>query len=128
MGQELVLCQPHFVRLSVRLWMECAQMEHAYDLQKQTLESIRRFIDPLDGGFGGGGWEIGTVPTVRQLLAYLKIRHPEATVSRLVMTARSGEEEYEVGDDLLSHVQNPFVMAVNGEHVVYVELRGERPL
>ena len=103
-------------------------MEHAYDLQKQTLESIRRFIDPLDGGFGGGGWEIGTVPTVRQLLAYLKIRHPEATVSRLVMTARSGEEEYEVGDDLLSHVQNPFVMAVNGEHVVYVELRGERPL
>ena len=126
MARELVLAQPHFVRISVRLWVQVEKMETAYDLQKACAASIAAFIDPLDGGFEGSGWEIGVLPTAQQLLAYLKIRHPDVAASRIVMVARSGEREYDVDEDLPRQIGNPFAMAVNGEHIVYVDLTGEK--
>ena len=122
LGKTLILSQPYFVQLSVRLWLQCARMENAYDLQKETEERIREFIDPLHGGFEGKGWEIGTLPTMQQILAYLKIRLPEAVVRRTVLTAHFGRSEHAVNEEIGRHIQNPFAMAVNGEHTIYVDL------
>ncbi|MDL2232083.1 hypothetical protein LJC63_00695 [Ruminococcaceae bacterium OttesenSCG-928-L11] len=124
LGKQLVLSQPHFIQIFTRLWLECEKMENAYDLQKACGESVRTFIDPLTGGFEGTGWEIGVLPNRQQLLAYLKIRHPDVVVGRIVMTARFGDREFAVEDDIYRQVNNPFAMAVNGDHVVYVELSG----
>ena len=122
LGKTLVLCQPHFVRFSARIWLDCRDLEEAYDRQQQTLEDMKRFIDPLEGGFDGKGWEIGTLPSVKQLLAYLKMRHPDISVARIAMSAQSRGTEYAVDDDLPAKLHNPFAMAINGEHTVYVQL------
>lgn len=121
-GKILTLTQPRFVRMSTRLWLECGRMESAYDMQKQCGESVRRFIDPLTGGFDGEGWEIGSLPTATQLAAYLKIRHPDVAVSRIVMTASYENREYTVDDRIAKHIDSPFAMAVNGEHTLYCQL------
>jgi hypothetical protein len=121
-GKSLILTQPRFVRMSARLWLECERMESAYALQQQCGESIRRFIDPLSGGFDGRGWEIGTLPTTTQLIAYLKIRHPDAVAVKIVMTAAYENREVEVDDRIGRHITSPFAMAVNGEHMVYCRL------
>ncbi len=121
-GKKLVLTQPRFVRMSARLWLECETMESAYDLQKDCVNSIKGFIDPLSGGFGGRGWEIGELPTPTQLVAFLKIRHPGVVVARLVVTALYENREYAVDNSIKSKIANPLAMAVNGEHVVYVNL------
>jgi hypothetical protein len=121
-GKILNLTQPRFVRMSARLWLYCERMEDAYDMQKQCGESIREFIDPLGGGFGGTGWEIGVLPTSAQLIAFLKIRHPGVVVGRLVMTAGYENREYAVDDQIGRHITSPFAMAVNGEHIVYCQL------
>lgn len=122
LGKTLILSQPYFVRLSLRLWLECGRMESAYDLQKEAGDLIREFIDPLNGGFDGRGWEIGILPTMQQILAFLKIRLPEIAVTRTVITASFGKNEYAVNDEIYTHIHNPFAMAVNGEHIVYVDL------
>jgi len=121
-GKTLILTQPRFVRMSTRLWIECERMENAYDLQKQCRESIHSFIDPLCGGFDGAGWEIGTLPTPTQLVAFLKIRQPDIMVSKIVMTAVFENREYEVDDSIARKITSPIAMAVNGEHVVYSRL------
>jgi hypothetical protein len=98
-------------------------MESAYDTQKQCGDSVRAFIDPLCGGFDGKGWEIGALPTPTQLVAYLKIRHPDVIVSKIVITALYENREYAVDDQIAGQITNPFAMAVNGEHIVYCQLR-----
>ena len=108
--------------MSARLWLYSEKMEDAYDMQKQCGESIREFIDPLCGGFGGAGWEIGVLPTTAQLIAFLKIRHPGVVVGRIVMTAVYEDREYAVDDQIGRHITSPFAMAVNGEHIVYCQL------
>ena len=124
-GKTLILTQPRFVKMSVRLWLECERMESAYDLQKQCGESIREFIDPLYGGFGGRGWEIGVLPSTGQVVACLKIKHPDIVVSKIVMTAVYENREYAVDDQIGKYITSPFAMAVNGEHVVYCRLMEE---
>lgn len=122
LGKSLYLCQPRFVRMSARLWLECEKMDTAYDLQKQCADSIAQFIDPLAGNFEGEGWEIGDLPNVQQLTAYLKLRYPGITVARVLMTAEMDNREYAVDEQLAGHIRTPFAMAVNGRHVVHVGL------
>lgn len=127
LGKRLILTQPHFVEVSVRLWIEYAdgpdaRMENLYDLQKQVIETIETFLSPLRGGFEGNGWEIGELPTVSKLLAQLKIRHPGLVVTRMVETARFAGKEYTVDDDIGRWIHSPFAMAVSGKHRVYVQV------
>ena len=122
LGKTLVLCQPRFVRFSVRIWLRCADMESVYEVQRRTEENIRRFLDPLEGGFDGRGWKIGSLPTPQQLLACLKMKDADLRVERMALVARSGGREYAVDDDFLGRMNDPFVMAVNGDHTVYVDL------
>lgn len=124
LGRTLYLSQPHFVRVSARVWLVGESGQDPYELQRRTLENIRTYIDPLTGGFEASGWEIGRLPTVRQLMAYLKLRQPGLTISRIVMAAKAGGAEYALDDEIYRHIRNPFVMAVNGEHTVYIDLSG----
>lgn len=123
MGRNLTLIQPHFVRLSVRVWLEKETMEQAYDTQQQAESLIRRFIDPLEGGQGFRGWEIGEFPRASQVTACLQNALPGCRVNRIVMTALVDGREVPAGDDFFEQMGNPFLMAVNGEHVVYIEVR-----
>ena len=121
-GRELILIQPHFVRFSVRVWLEKEELDQAYDMQQRAQDLIEEFIDPLKGGMGGRGWEIGELPRASQLSARLRAGIPGCTVSKLVMTAQMDGREVTVTDEFYETVQNPFLMAVNGEHMVYIEV------
>jgi hypothetical protein len=123
MGRELNLIQPHFVRLNVRVWLEKETMEQAYEVQQNAENLIRRFIDPLEGGQGFQGWEIGEFPRSSQIIACLRNGLPGVSVSRIVMTALVDGREVPVDHEFYERMTNPFLMAVNGEHVVYIEVK-----
>ena len=61
-----------------------------------------------------------------QLLAWLGLRRPGILIARMALSARSRGREYPVDEKLAAAVQSPFAMAVNGEHIVYVNLRDRR--
>jgi len=123
MGKELVLAPPYFVKLSVRLWIETEKMVNSFDLQNQAKKHINNFINPLSGGFDAIGWEIGVLPTKEQLVAYLKVKENNISITRLVMTAEFKGKEYMIDNDIYAHIKNPFAMAINGEHTVYISLK-----
>ncbi|HPD88971.1 MAG TPA: hypothetical protein PLU75_05815 [Oscillospiraceae bacterium] len=124
LGKTLVLCQPHFIPCSVRVWLNAGDMDNVYELQRRTEEDIGRFLDPLKGGFDGKGWKIGVLPTTRQLLAFLKMERPGISVEHIAMSAKVGSREYSVDDDVYRQITNPFVMAIGGKHIIYVNIPG----
>ena len=123
-GKTLTLIQPHFVRMNVRVWLEKESMDQAYDLQQQALTLMTDFIDPLKGGVSGRGWEIGELPRISQLTAVLKSGLPGCSIARMVMTAQVNGQECSVTDEFYENLNDPFVMAVNGDHMVYIEVSG----
>lgn len=121
-GKTLTLIQPHFIRMNVRVWMERESMEQAYELQQETLKLIRRFLDPLEGGMAGKGWEIGELPTPVQLTAFLRTHIEHSGISRMVMTALVDGREVAADESFYENQRDPFAMAVSGEHMVYIEV------
>jgi hypothetical protein len=93
MGRKLEVIQPHFVRLSVRVWLEKDNLENAYDLQVKAKEMIENFIDPLQGGQGLQGWEIGEFPRSSQIIAYLRTGISGCNISKILMTAEIDGKE-----------------------------------
>ena len=124
MGRKLEVIQPHFVRLSVRVWLEKENLENAYDLQVKAKEMIENFIDPLQGGQGLQGWEIGEFPRSSQIIAYLRTGISGCSISKILMTAEIDGKEVPITEDFYDNFKNPFMMAVNGEHIVYIEVSG----
>ncbi len=122
MGRKLSLVQPYFVKLNVRVWLEKENLENAYDLQVRAKEMIEKFIDPLQGGQGLQGWEIGEFPRSSQIIAYLRTGISGCSISKILMTAEIEGKEIPVTEDFVEQIGNPFIMAVNGEHIVYIEV------
>lgn len=123
MGRTLQLVQPRFIRVSARIWLRCGTMDSVYELQTAVREKIGTFLDPLTGGFDGRGWEIGVLPTPQQLLAYLRLHQPGIEVQRLSLVAAAGAEEMDLTGAQTAENRSPFDLAVNGDHVVYAEIR-----
>ena len=124
LGKTLDVIQPHFVRLNVRVWLEKENLEQAYDLQVKAKEMIQRFVEPLNGGQGLQGWEIGQLPRASQIIAYLRTGISGCNISKILMTAEIDGKEVPITENFYEQMKNPFIMAVNGEHIVYIEVSG----
>lgn len=124
LGKTLDVIQPHFVRLNVRVWLEKENLEQAYDLQVKAKEMIQRFVEPLNGGQGLQGWEIGEFPRASQIIAYLRTGISGCNISKILMTAEIDGKEVPITENFYEQMKNPFMMAVNGEHIVYIEVSG----
>lgn len=122
LGRKVSLVQPYFVKLNVRVWLEKESLENAYDLQNRAKEMIEKFIDPLNGGPGYQGWEIGEFPRSSQIIATLRTGISGCSISKILMTAEIEGKEVPVDESFFEKVQNPLIMAVNGEHIVYIEV------
>ena len=122
LGRKVSLVQPYFVKLNVRVWLEKESLENAYDLQNRANEMIEKFIDPLNGGPGYQGWEIGEFPRSSQIIATLRTGISGCSISKILMTAEIEGKEVPVDESFFEKVQNPLIKAVNGEHIVYIEV------
>ncbi len=122
MGKKLMLTQPQFIPYSVKIWIGCSEYDDVYEMQSGTRQMICDFIDPLVGGFDGTGWSIGTLPTVKQLIAYIKMKSSNITIIRISASAVVKGKEISISDDIDKVITNPFAISINGEHTVYVEI------
>lgn len=117
----LCLCEPYYVRVSVDVWIQVENAAHSFEAQNLILDNINAFLDPL-GSNGRGGWELGVLPTdtqLRQMLYSLRFR---GFISRFIVTARYVDKTGAHETDLDHLPPNPFAIAVNGTHRVFMEL------
>lgn len=122
MGRRLVLTQPRFVKFSVRVWIERDSMEGAYDVQNKALEVIYEFLDPLKCEKLGISREIGELPRTSQIISALRANIPDCNISKIVMTAQLDGKEIPIKDDFYRKYETPFIMGINGKHVVHIDL------
>lgn len=122
MGRRLVLTQPRFVKFSVRVWIERDSMEGAYDVQNKASEVIYEFLDPLKCEKLGISREIGELPRTSQIISALRANIPDCNISKIVMTAQLDGKEIPIKDDFYRKYETPFIMGINGKHVVHIDL------
>lgn len=122
MGRKVNLVQPAFAACSVTVWLEKDSMENAYELSVRTKQLIEQFLDPLTGGIEQDGWRIGSYPRVSQIRAWLRKNLQDVSIAKIAVTASVEGREIKIMEDIADITENPFVIPVNGEHVVHIDL------
>lgn len=119
--ETLCLCEPFYIKVSVDVWVQVDNVALSFDAQNLILDSISAFLDPLSED-SRGGWDLGVLPTDTQLGQMLHSLRFRGSVTKFIVTARYVDETgaHETALDRLPF--NPFSIAVNGSHRVFMEL------
>ncbi|MEF9971192.1 MAG: hypothetical protein RR731_02645, partial [Oscillospiraceae bacterium] len=119
--EVLCLCEPSYIKVSVDVWAQVENAAHSFDAQTLILDSLYEFLNPLPGD-GRAGWDIGTLPTEEQLRQMIHALRFKGFIVKFIATARYVDETGAHEVDLEHLPKNPFAIAVNGTHRVFLEL------
>ena len=122
--KKFYITEPKLVEICVRAEVTVENFQDIFKVRRRGQESIRAFLDPVNGHFDGAGWSIGQFPEVMQLQHILK-EIPEAVwISKIYfMTFINGPKgRTEVEPESIR--RHPFVLPYCGKAEVIVTVKG----
>lgn len=119
--ERLHVVEPIFVEISVAVWLEVMDMDDSFDVQNNIMDTLKRYLDPVNGGGEDGeGWEIGTMPKKTQLLLQLNGLKNQALIRKTSITARYTDNDGEHETDFDDLKLRPFMVCKSGAHQVNI--------
>jgi len=116
--ESLILSEPIYVEITIDIWAVAQDAQRSFDVQNAIRDGIEDYLDPL----GSHGWAIGELPTETQIRMMLHSLQGGGHINRYIITARYTDSTGSHDMPLDQVPANPFVIPVNGEHHIYMEL------
>lgn len=113
------LVMPVFVEIQVSAEIVVGDFQRIFSCDRRVRETLTRFLDPVEGNFGGKGWEVGTLPERSQIDMVLKNTKDVMEVRNLIITGVMQNGNGEVNPEEMS--RHPYVLPVSGRHRVLVQ-------
>lgn len=117
------LIEPEFVELSVRVQVAIRDLNQTFQVKREILQRLERFLDPVKGNFKDQGWEIGRLPGSIQIKNALVGVAGLAFVRGIYITAFAGGPLGRREVDLERMSERKYVLPVSGTHEVLVEIK-----
>ncbi len=119
LGLEVRVREPCFYPVHVMAWVRTSPETGFEETRRLLAQALDRFLDPALGGFGGTGWQIGTLPDAGQLRVCLRAAVPDAVLMKVISTVSSPDG----GEREAGSVQDPFALPAGGSYTI-LEQRG----
>ena len=121
--KKFYITEPKLVEVCVRAEVTVENFQDIFKVRRSGQESIRAFLDPVNGHFDGTGWDIGQFPEVMQLQHILKEIPEAAWISKIYfMTFINGPKgRTEVEPESIR--RHPFVLPYCGKAEVIVSVK-----
>ena len=114
LGFAIHVREPSFYSVHVMAWIQPEPDTGFEETRRLMSQALDRFLDPVTGHFGGGGWQMGQLPNTDQLCACLRAAVPGAVLLRLLPTVTAPDgSELEPGS-----VQDPFALPAAGVYTI----------
>ncbi|WP_128739156.1 putative baseplate assembly protein [Desulfocucumis palustris] len=119
---KIQVIEPVYLEISVHAHLAVNEADYVAVTEKEALERLNSFLDPLTGNFEGQGWEIGQYPHISVFYTLLKavknvnfIENVSIVVDKVEEGVRSEINPGSLGD-------LPHGMVMNGRHLVIVNM------
>lgn len=116
------IIEPQFLELSVNINISVKDFNIIFDVRKEVLNQIYKFLDPLIGNFDGKGWDIGKIPNSKQIQNILKSVKGIHFIKNIRITAYKKESNGMIEINLENNNENLFAIALNGKHEIFIEV------
>ena len=118
---RLSFIEPEFVELSVRVQVVVRDYNLAFQVKREVLGRLERFLDPMKGNFRGQGWEIGRLPGTIQIKNAIAGTPGMAFVRGIYISAFAKGAMGRREVDLEHMSRRKYVLPVNGSHEILIE-------
>lgn len=120
-SEDLNIIEPVLVEISVDVWVTVDDYNISFDIKNDILRYLENFIDPVNGNFYGGGWEIGRIPKEVQIYSFIRSQKINAVIKKIVATGRIKTIDGFIEKEINQIENNPFLIGINGKHHVFVD-------
>ena len=115
-GDQFFIVEPQFVEVCIRMDLITSGYNGIFQMKKDIESRLAGFLNPLTGHFDGGGWKIGTFPTVIQIQNLLRDVHGVKYIRNIYLSAYVTGRTGRCEADLEIIRRHPFILPVNGIH------------
>lgn len=115
-GDQFFIVEPQFVEVCIRMDLITSGYNGIFQMKKDIESRLASFLNPLTGHFDGGGWKIGTFPTVIQIQNLLRDVHGVKYIRNIYLSAYVTGRTGRCEADLEIIRRHPFILPVNGIH------------
>ncbi|MFC6631814.1 putative baseplate assembly protein [Microbulbifer taiwanensis] len=124
---QLKLSGPDWLQVDVTVTVNAKRMDRADAVKKEVEQALRRFLNPLSGGFDRGGWALGQMVYDSDLTRYLLALPGVDSLSDLTVTrtpaisapGSTGAMPEDTADQKLT-----VILVCSGDHTVTVQAAG----
>jgi hypothetical protein len=117
-SNRLVVIEPVYVEISIYGILIAEQIDIVHSVEKEAVEKLNGFLDPVSGGYDGTGWDIGRLPHISMFYSLLKSINGVNYVERVSMTVNTIIEGKTEEVNLERLKDWPQVLVINGKHKV----------
>jgi len=119
---KIQVIKPAFLEISVYAVLVVKEVENVAPVEKEAVDRLNEYLDPLTGGNTGNGWEIGQSPHISIFYALLKSISNVNHVEKVSMTVYKIEDNLRTEMDSNNLANLLHGMVTNGSHSVDVKV------
>lgn len=117
---KLNIILPCYISISVKVEAETYDMDNIFSVKQEIEDTLKKFIDPLNGNFHKEGWEIGEFPVREKIINCLKYVNGIKRISNVIVSASTNNKGRIEDIDIEKYKKNIYGIPLNGVHTVKV--------
>lgn len=120
--EKIQVIEPAYLEICVYAELAVNEIDIVIMTEKEAVDRLNNFLNPMTGNYNGKGWEIGQHPHISIFYALLTSIKAVNHVKKVSMTVYKIEDgiKTEVDNDRLAEL--PHGMVVNGKHRVIINV------
>ena len=117
--ENLYICEPIFLSVSVDIWASIFHMEDSFEVQGIVKRCMDAYLDPVKNG-QEEGWDFGTLPKKTQIMMKLNVLKSWAQIHKIAVNVSYMDKQGTHEVDLESFSISPFMIIRSGTHRVHI--------
>ena len=117
--ENLYICEPIFLSVSVDIWASIFHMEDSFEVQGIVKRCMDAYLNPVKNG-QEEGWDFGVLPKKTQIMMKLNVLKSRAQIHKVSVTVSYMDDEGEREVDLENFEATPFMIVRSGSHQVHI--------
>lgn len=120
--QRFKIIEPEYIVINVNITIVVKEYNKVFEVKEKVSRCIEEFLDPVEGNFDGKGWNIGESPSENQVQNAVKDIKDIVYIKNVRIDAYGQGSDGRVEIDYERHKMRPFVLPVNGEHRITIDV------
>lgn len=121
-NRKFFVVHPEFIEIRLYIELSVGNFNQVFQVKKEILERLEKFLSPAGGQRAEEGWEIGSFPNTMQVQNAISDINGIVYIRNIMMSAYIANPVRQEEVDIETVKTHRYVLPVNGEHEIMINV------